>query len=901
MSEALDRATRLVLALLPNGVVDGQAVAAACDDVLAMLASRDGGSPDRDVLLRRVESLVIIEQEAPDWLADPGEHIEWLTDRKDQIEWNFWDRYRRYLEEVEFLPPKIISRLDDSTDRVLSRLDDPERSGRWDRRGLVVGQVQSGKTGHYIGLACKAADAGYKLIVVLAGMHDSLRSQTQLRLDQGLLGFDTQFQFRTDEKTRFMGVGAMKGVQHPPMASLTTSKDDGDFQAVRARNLNLPIGQIPILLVVKKNSYILKNLYQWLSQMQGVTRPGSNHVSVPDVPLLVIDDEADNASVNTKKDDEDPAKINQLIRQLLKLFEKSSYVGYTATPFANIFASAAEEDGAWGPDLFPQHFVESLKPPTNYFGPVQVFGLDTGDEAVEPAPVFRAVRDCSDWMPDKHQMYWTPDPDDFPESLRRAVLSFVLSCAARRARGEGTAHNSMLIHTTRFVLVQGHVKDQVEDLLLTTRYRIRYGEGDSSGILEELRQIWEEDYLPTSDYWAGEFAPLTWDEVGAHLQPATEKITVKALNGSSKDALQYYENRSKGLSVIAIGGDKLSRGLTLEGLSVSYYLRASKMYDTLLQMGRWFGYRPGYQDLCRLYTTPSLYSWYREITLAAEELRSDFEDMASRDATPSEYGLRVRQSPAGLLVTSPSKMRKAKRIRWSYSGDVSESVTFLTGPKDLAANLDALNDLLATAELNGSQQMGEPAENAVWRGVDGGIIADFFARYRADSEAKKARPELIERYIRDALAVHELTQWTVVLIRNSRPPNTTDKIHGQVLGLTKREPLVQEEGRYTIGRLVSPADEMIDLTQEDIRDLMESAGGKAPRGPAIRRRRRAEEGLLLVYPIDSQLVDGAQGVPMIGFAASFPFSGQDISRDYQANEIFQKIALNQLNEDDSDD
>src|SRR4051794_4465708 len=685
----MQRALKIVLGLFTPGAVQYDQIITNCDLVLTMLAAKGDELPDRELLVKEVESRVIIWQERSTSLEDRTGHEEWLTSAREHIEWRFWDRYRRYLEQVELLPPAVISRTDESTDRVLAKLEHPCRPGEWDRRGLVVGQVQSGKTGHYTGLACKAADAGYKLIVVLAGMHNSLRSQTQLRLDEGLLGFDSQYQFRYDAQTQSrIGVGGMPGAEPLKVGSLTTSHEKGDFSKVRAKSLALPINDMPVLLVVKKHGSILNNLIKWVTQLHGTpVIAGSEELVVRDIPLLVIDDEADNASVNTKKSDQDPAVINKRIRELLKAFDKSAYVGYTATPFANIFSSTVEDE-KHGLDLFPRHFIESLKPPSNYFGPTRVFGLPAqGDtDEVDPLPIFREIDDYSSWMPDKHKVGWEPPAGEFPASLRRAVLSFFLVCPARGERGQGTKHNSMLIHTTRFTDVQGRVAEQVEDLLTSLRYRLRYGAGDGPDIWNELRELWESDFVTATSAWDRGEPPASWTEIEPHISPGVTKIHVRTINGNSTDALEYYEHRQEGLSVIAVGGDKLSRGLTLEGLSVSYYLRASRMYDTLMQMGRWFGYRPGYQDLCRLYTTPELQHWYRQISLANAELLARFDEMAAVGARPGDFALYVRESPNGLMVTARAKMRDGTSMQVAFSKELIETIVFATDSTNVRKN-----------------------------------------------------------------------------------------------------------------------------------------------------------------------------------------------------------------------
>ena len=318
--EAMQKAIRLVLAMLPQdrGAAPGE-VTSAGEDVHAML-SRRGEPVDLATLHRETESRVRVWQEPSTGLEDTTDHIEWLRAVRGERTWDFWDRYRRYLEEVTLMPRRVVLRLDDTTDQVLRKLENPARSGHWRRDGLVVGQVQSGKTANYIGLICKAADAGYKLIVVLAGIHNSLRSQTQLRVDEGFLGFDTQYQQRYDDdrSTSYLGVGAMPGAGRLKVASLTNSAENGDFKRAVAMSTNIPIGDYPVVLVIKKHRSILNYLRKWIVEVEGRLTGQGDRKIVHDVPVLIIDDEADNASVNVATLDEDtkPSSVNAGIRRL---------------------------------------------------------------------------------------------------------------------------------------------------------------------------------------------------------------------------------------------------------------------------------------------------------------------------------------------------------------------------------------------------------------------------------------------------------------------------------------------------------------------------------------------------------------------------------------------------------
>lgn len=341
---------------------------------------------DANQLIRELETLYSIWMAEGTILEDQQDHIPWLPDRKAEINWDFWNRYRRYLEEEKGWSPATVDRLEQLTDSILERLEEPQRSEDWSRRGMVVGQVQSGKTSNYTGLICKAVDAGYKLIVVLAGLHNSLRSQTQLRLDEGFLGWDSQNSRAFDTGNRFIGVGLILTGTQLRALPVTSSSEKGDFSKRIADQCGAtPGGTDPILMVVKKNKTVLNNLVKWaLTWAKQDSRMGRKIIK--DCPLFIIDDEADNASVNTKEvmldevgipyEEQEATAINKLIRQLLHSFEKTAYVGYTATPFANIFIHPQVKSSEHGEDLFPRHFIVNLPAPSNYVGPVQVFGLD---------------------------------------------------------------------------------------------------------------------------------------------------------------------------------------------------------------------------------------------------------------------------------------------------------------------------------------------------------------------------------------------------------------------------------------------------------------------------------------------------------------------------------------------
>jgi hypothetical protein len=877
---------------------------------LSMLSSQGiAEEVEEEPLIRDLETLYSIWMAKGTILEDKQDHLPWLPDRKAEINWDFWNRYRRYLEEEKGWSPATVDRLEQLTDSILERLEEPQRSEDWSRRGMVVGQVQSGKTSNYTGLICKAVDAGYKLIIVLAGSHNSLRSQTQLRLDEGFLGWDSQNNRAFDTGNRFIGAGLIPTGKQLRALPVTSSAEKGDFSKKIADQCGAaPGGTDPILMVVKKNSRVLTHLVKWALNWADTDRQGKKIIR--NSPLLIIDDEADNASVNTKevrldetgipREEQEATAINKLIRQLLHSFEKTAYVGYTATPFANIFIHSQVKTAEHGEDLFPRHFIINLPAPSNYIGPVQVFGLDSNSavdlESVTGLDIVRIVEDQDEWMPTCHKKDHVPPY--LPTSLKEAIRVFILSCAVRLWRGHTTAHNSMLVHVTRFTDVQELVNQLVKDELTRLQHRLRYSEGSAlNQVLSEFEYLYNQDFVPTSKSIVGtELQPFvempTWDNINPILHQVAAKIQVKKINGTAKDILDYWGSPN-GLNVIAIGGNKLSRGLTLEGLSVSYYLRASKMYDTLMQMGRWFGYRPDYLDVCRLYTTDELVEWYQHITVASEELRNEFDYMANMSATPEAFGFKVRTHPSGLIITGANKMRNGTKMQLSFARTISETYLFHKDKNIIRQNLKATEDL-----ISGLGTYTIAKNNFIWKQVSSNKIIDFLTNYQSHPNARLANTRALVDYIQSQNKENELVSWAVVLISKTKAENNFI-IAALEVGLTQRENIADSslpEYRLSKSRLLNPPDEMLDFPppiQEKIititKERRREAGkpenkSRTPDGKVIREQRNPRNGLLLLYPLDPRTINAE--IPVVGFGISFPNSNSAISVEYKVNNVY---------------
>jgi hypothetical protein len=880
-------------------------------------------------------------------LKDDTGHFDWLTAARKRDR-HYWRRYEDFLESK--LSDTVVEGLNEATDDILGLLEDPHRTDPWDRRGLVVGHVQSGKTSNYSGLICKAADAGYKIIIVLAGMHNNLRSQTQMRLEESFLGYET-----TIDRDPGMPIGVAEFGEDLKTNSATTRAENGDFNRAIAKHFHgISPEERPWLFVVKKQKTVLTALLHWIHTRVADTTDASNgRKLVTKLPLLMIDDEADNASVDTGEqmfnedgtpdEEHQPKTINSLIRQVLHAFTRKAYVGYTATPFANIFIHHKGTTAKEGPDLFPRSFIINLAAPSNYVGPARMFGKMTKDGRKGALPLSQHIVDHYDpitdsgWMPPKHKKTHVPTQNGqqvIPPSLREAICSFVLACVARELRGQGDEHSSMLIHVTRYVDVQNHVREQVEEAVRRMRQKITRGNG-ADDLLDQLRKLWERDFIPIRDKVA-ELSPSeecppempSWDDVLATLPDVLDDVEVRSINGTAKDALDYA-TRGAVLKVIAVGGDKLARGLTLEGLCVSYFVRSTKMYDTLMQMGRWFGYRPGYLDLCRLYTSRDLVMWFGHIADASEELREEFDFMAEAKLTPEQYGLKV-MSHKVLTITSPLKMRNSQTLSLTYSGTRPQTILFHRDAKVQQQNLEAADALIASLGNPWCQPLkyardgdSDSWPNArLWTDVHVSKVLGFLGAYATHPNATSAKASVLAEFISKMVDIAQLTQWSVALLGGGDgvgDPHAFPGTQATESFFTRKnedpdDPEKRDPQNFAIGVLTDPKDEGIDLDDDAWHQALaltraawkpDSARGRVslpsvPSGKGIREARarlggKADRGLLLLYPLapyvgkvktPEKLIVPGWSKPIMAFAIAFPASDSPISVEYEVNLLY---------------
>lgn len=712
---------------------------------------------------------------------------EWV--RKRDIQWTYSSAYAAFLKSQSW-HPAVVQSLSDVGERILGHLQDPVSEGDWNRRGLVIGHVQSGKTANYLGLVAKAADAGYKFIVVIAGIHNNLRKQTQERIDEGFIGRSSDPQNRV-----LVGVGLGGNYPHP--VTLTTINDD--FSKATADQGGWKINDFskPLIFVIKKNTRTLEALHRWLKELnaQGDGR-------IRDVPMLMIDDEADNASINTNKEELDPTKTNALLRRILSLFSKSCYVGYTATPFANIFINPDAYDADVREELFPRDFIYSLDAPTTYFGPDKVF---LNDET--SAEILERIIDAEEYLPLTHKR--DIHVPELPPSLYAAVDEFVVARAIRNIRGHTNKHCSMLVNVSRFVTVQRTARDflsvYVRKLSEAVKANYAMPEAMSSGNqhMKRLRAVYDAQYSN---------AGVSWDQVKSALNTAFDQLRLYVINSKTDDVLDFkkYERDGIGLTAIAIGGLSLSRGLTIEGLTVSYMYRNTAMYDTLMQMGRWFGYRPGYEDLCRVHLSPASIDWYAHIAQASDELRQQIVRMRRDGLSPKQFGLYVLSHPDSLLITAANKMRAGREVvvNQNFSGTLTETYRL---PKDATVN-EQNEDLIRSEWKAGFGGMIPQATKKGWifRDVPSARVGDFLMKFQMHSTFAAKRGAVVD-YLHMLEPRYALADVLLISVRTNGEDEAAHTLGYQVRNAAS------EPGAWHTSkdRVASRGDERLGLSEED--------------------------------------------------------------------------------------
>lgn len=709
----------------------------------------------------------------------------WTGKAQQECNHYYWDRYKEYLKD--YLPPEVVKTIDDDTNVAMNNIENPAIQ-QFDRRGMVVGHVQSGKTGNYAGLICKATDVGYKFIVVIAGGINNLRNQTQERLNEAFVGKDGGLQ---------VGVGRGDAQNDKLPISLTTKEKDFNKQDAdrNAQSTNFDTNTTPVILVIKKNVHSLKNVIDWLNKQY----PNK----VTGYAMLMIDDESDYASIDTSKRENEPTAINKGLREILAKFNKSAYVAYTATPYANIFIDHESEHEQYEDDLFPRDFIYALNAPTNYFGAREIF-LDSDRKFLVP------VDDYQDDIPVKHKKDF--ELPAMPKSLYEAMRVFLLNIAFRHLRGQ-VGHNSMLIHATRFTAVHQKIASHITQYIDEIKKDIAsYGKlsnaNQQSYLIQNLENTLNLRY---------ENLDFNWNEILQSLCNVVGSVVIREVHQQTTVPLEYRKDVVT--NAIVIGGTSLSRGYTLEGLSVSYFLRNTVFYDTLMQMGRWFGYRESYQDLCKIYMPETTIDNFGHIIEATEDLIDDFKKMRDENMTPKDFGLAVKQHPdSALQVTARNKQRTTQDMYFDMKldGKSKETSCLYSDLNKRKNNINAVQNIIN--KISQTTIFEKKGKKYLWRNINKEQIIKFlkeFAVISLDPFGLKTRMpiEFIKKYVNE-----QETDWDIALysgLGNEYTFSTNIVINKEKRKLDNKDQYFELQNR----QVSSEGAELIVLSEEQAKGL----------------------------------------------------------------------------------
>lgn len=832
------------------------------------------------------------------------EHQSWYY--LEENDGFYWNRYKKYLRSIKHWSLDIVNNLDQTTDEIMDELGNPKDKRRtFQRRGLLLGDVQSGKTATYTAICNKAADAGYRIIIVLAGMMENLRFQTQERLDDEFTGIESRFALdkkaEQEIRNRPVGVGKLPPIRADKrIARFTSVATDFNKRTLRAVGLSLRNFNGTALFVVKKNKSILNHLCTWLKDNNSDYDNG-----LIDLPLLLIDDEADNASVNTNSEEKNPTAINQAIRNILNCFRQASYLGITATPFANIFIDPDVDDGT--KDLFPKDFLTVLPIPERYIGADKIFGNGNADDwAIEnenrsyyrkegeygQAIIPILNEEQASFFYFKHKKELANDLYDLPISLREAIRYFILVCGISDLRNDNTEHRSMLVNVSRFTNVQNRVAELIKKYLnpikadLKNYSKLNIDKAMQIERIALLFETWEKFKLQN-------LARIDWEKfLPVFLNKTAQRIEVRSVNQQhGASSLNYYEYKNVGMRVIAVGGNSLSRGLTLEGLCVSYFYRNSMMYDTLLQMGRWFGYRPNYDDLFKVWMAEDAIDWYGYITDAVNELKEELQKMKRQNQTPEEFGLKVRQAPGSLLITARNKMRTATSVSRpiTVSGRMIETPRLKADHQSITENEKICRSFLQAISQKSIVEFDDTTKAFIWRNIPKRSVIDLIGEFSSHPWNLNFQKVALSEYI--ANDDNKLELWDVAIPQGTSESVVTVELSGSELKVKPEIRAIEVDG--TIKNMLRVSGHhvrvgtggcsKIGLSQEKIKEIR-AKGGKITDSSYLIADRKP---ILLIHILKkkSKVEDTTDNIPDILFALGlgFPFDGEAKTANYMVN------------------
>lgn len=833
----------------------------------------------------------------------------------------YLNRYCEYLVQDKKMSQKVVESIKKDLVKICSKFADPKNPYVTNKKGIVVGDVQSGKTANYIGIINLAVDIGYKNIVLLTGTTENLRNQTQKRVDSGFIGAKST---TIAKQIEYIGVGSFE----KQYFAITYTDEDKDFlknvlDSIKTNETDL---NKPRIFVIKKNKKVLTELKEYL-EVNGKGRSDSS--------VLIIDDECDYASLNTRTK-ENRTAINGLIGEFFKLFKTTTYVGYTATPYANIFVDP--NDTIDSIDLFPRDFIVLLEPPTDYVGGKKMFSKWYENDFEHEHKTSKTLYGPHIYLLSDKENHFLPTvhtiddiPYGIPESLKLAICSFLISNCIRTLKGDRTEHRSMLINISRFNDVQEEIKRLVLDYVNDMKNAIEqtYMRKDlekflTSDITRMIYRVWSTDEVFYDKFGEDKEKGIlpnrerfSWESIQTLLYEEIEKFEVAVANYRHKTDRYNYDNKKDvGARVIVIGGFSLSRGLTLEGLITSYYNRNATAYDVLLQMGRWFGYRPNYEELCMVFMTQLSVDSFRAAIIATEELKDSFREMADANKTPMEFGLAVRTSPesleTNLLVTARNKCKNATPYKRTInlSGKVVDTSKIYKDKEINEINTTAVKKLIEEAKMTGKLFVNSEADNdyKMLSGIDGDLIKKFISRIKFPLVNKSLDKDGISSIITKCPSLHK---WDVVFAKGNRKEAfyyDFGIIHEKAVfrSFVSRKTETFVRIADTNNRLADPNLFRIGLTFEQYKTL--SPDGKRQTLKAEEYLKFERNPLLIIYPIWIKSIDGEEKKygteddsveiensyfqkPLIGIALGFPGKA---SETVETEYLYNKIKIEQI-------
>lgn len=729
--------------------------------------------------------------------------------------------------------------VDGQSTAILSLAHRPE-VGSFRSQGVVVGHVQSGKTGNMSAVIAKAADTPYRFFLVLSGLTDALRAQTQVRFNQDLGADDKSF-----------------------WHSWTTESDDFSEPITSGFQFNSNLRQLAVL---KKNKDVLQRFLDKLKQTPLAV--------LKTMPFLVIDDECDQASTNSAKIKEEMTRINSLIRQILDVLPRVSYIGYTATPYANVLVNPMTEDGQME-DLYPKDFIYAMTPPDAYFGAERLFGRealtgemeDSDSDSYDGLDMIRSIpEDEAKILMPSQKAIASMTSYPITHQLDRALKYYLLALAARAVRGQGQRHSSMLINTSHRVPLHFLIAEAVTRWLRDLQNRLS---AHNSRLLSELEELWtaESNRIDSSQF---NLEAVPFSALIEKLPTELASVEIIVENGPSEQRMDYRQEARK---YIVIGGNVVSRGLTIEGLVVSFFLRTASQYDTLMQMGRWFGYRQGYEDLPRIWMEEPMRHAFRSLAMVEAEIRNEIRLYHEKQLTPLQFAVKIRKLP-GMLITARNKMHFANIAHVSYAGRHMQTFRFNRNDLEwLQSNWSAGSKLLSS--IHGTHTPQLRGSNRVYLDVPVESLLEFFASYKAHEKQEDMSSEPVMEYIQKRLEAGDprYSQWNLAVMIPSKSAGPSEFPLGPLgtVGTAIRSSLTDSShDTADIKALMSLKDLTIDIP--------ENVSVNPTSWKAVRNHRDAigMSPLLLLYPINRLSQPAGTGDKRFPLAAASDVLGMGV-------------------------